>query len=138
MLFSPKKFKYKKHQKGTLPNKLQVLENLSQQTKTVKLVATSFGSINSTQLVAIRFLIKKFIKKRGLVFFNLFPHRSVSKKPAEIRMGKGKGNFSHWVADVKRGTILCEIFFKLKYKRRVIKVLKRSQIRLPLSTKIKR
>ena len=52
-------------------------------------------------------------------------------------MGKGKGNFSHWSAKIKKGTTICEILYKKKYIRSILKILKRAQIRLPIKTLIK-
>jgi large subunit ribosomal protein L16 len=138
MLFTPKSSKYKKSQKGSLPNKLKNNYTLSDWAiKSTRLIAVSFGNISAQQLSAVRFLIKKYLKKKAFIKFSVFPQRAVSKKPSEIRMGKGKGNFSHWSANVKVGTVICEIFYKLKLKRRVFKVLKRAQIRFSLATRIK-
>lgn len=137
MLFIPKLSKYKKYQKGVIPNKLKNNCNLNFKTKSsLKLVATTFGNLTVKQLTAVRFLIKKFIKKKGILKFTIFPQRSVSKKPSEIRMGKGKGNFSHWTANIKKGSVICEIFYKSEYKRRICRILKRAQIRLPILTTI--
>lgn len=138
MLFTPKSMKFKKLQKGSFSNKLKNKWNLNIKTLTsIKLVSCSHGRLNVKQLTAIRFLIRKSIKKRGFIRFNVFPQKSISKKPSEIRMGKGKGNFFCWVADIKTGIIVCEIFVKSNFKRKILKLLKRAQIRLPIKTKIK-
>jgi large subunit ribosomal protein L16 len=137
MLFIPKLSKYKKYQKGVIPNKLKNNCNLNFKiNSSLKLVAITFGNLTVKQLTAVRFLIKKFIKKKGILKFIIFPQRSVSKKPSEIRMGKGKGNFSHWTANIKKGNVICEIFYKPEYKRRICKILKRAQIRLPILTTV--
>lgn len=138
MLFTPKISKYKKHQKRISFNKINSNLNIFQFYKrSIKVVFIEFGSVSVSQLIAIRFLIKKSIKKIGLLKFNIFPARAISKKPAEIRMGKGKGNFSYWSCDFKAGVLLCEIFCKKKYFRRLFKLLKRVQVRIPVKTKIK-
>ena len=138
MLFSPNNSKFKKYQKGSITNKLQNNFNLNKFSNNfIKLISNEFGDLTVKQLTSIRFLIKKFIKKKGLVKFSVFPQRFISKKPLEIRMGKGKGNFSHWSAKVKQGTVICEILYKKRYLRSILKVLKRAQIRLPLKTLIK-
>jgi large subunit ribosomal protein L16 len=138
MLFTPKRSKYKKYQKGSLPNKLKNNSLLNYQSvKSSKLISTHFGNISTQQLIAIRFLIKKYLKKKAFIKFNIFPQRAVSKKPSEIRMGKGKGNFSHWSVNLKMGVIICEIFYKSNLRRQIFKILKRAQIRLSLMTCIK-
>jgi len=64
----------------------------------------------------------------------VFPHNQISKKPLEIRMGKGKGNVDHWVFNVKTGFTICEV--KTDFPLKAIKALKLAQIRLPIKTKI--
>ena len=76
----------------------------------------------------------KQIKKLGRLKVNIFPHTPISKKPIEVRMGKGKGNVDHWIFKVKPGFILYEIetiFIPI-----AIKALQRGQVRLPIKTKI--
>lgn len=137
MLFSPLKKKFKKYQKGSIQNRVKNLQIFKIYfKKVIKLISSAFGNISAKQLIAIRFLIKKVLKKKGLVRFLIFPQKFISKKPSEIRMGKGKGNLSHWSAVVKYGSTICEILVKKKHKKSVLKVLKRVQIRLPISTKI--
>lgn len=96
MLFYPKNSKFKKQQKGNLPNRLNNLIILNRQNTfdSVKLVAASSGRISVKQLTAIRALIKKSIKKEGVLKIGLFPQTPITKKPAEVRMGKGKGAFN--------------------------------------------
>ena len=65
---------------------------------------------------------------------NIFPHLPISKKPVEVRMGKGKGSINHWVFNVKSGTILCEVETKLK--QLAIQSLSRVRVKLPLTTKV--
>lgn len=65
--------------------------------------------ITANQIEAARVAMTRFMKREGKVWVNIFPHKSVTKKPAETRMGKGKGAPDHWVAVVKRGRILFEI-----------------------------
>jgi large subunit ribosomal protein L16 len=137
MLFSPKKSKYKKYQKGSIQNRVKnncVLKIYLK--KSIKLISKSHGQISAKELIAARFLIKKVLKKKGLVRFLVFPQKFISKKPSEIRMGKGKGNLSHWSVSLKRGSTICEIFLKKKFKKLIVRVLKRVQIRLCLNTKV--
>ena len=136
MLFCPNKFKHKKHQKGSLPNKNSNNILLQQRfNNSIKLVSTSYGTLTSKHLTTIKFLLKKKTKKKkSLIKFKIFPQKSITKKPLEIRMGKGKGAFSHWAATVKKGTIICEIFLKLKFYRSIKRALKLVKIRLPIKT----
>jgi ribosomal protein L16 len=138
MLFIPKISQIKRSQKGTLPNALSIHWDFYDKSNvSLKLVSNSFGSLTTKHLVTARFLIRKFIKKKGILKFYVFPQKAISAKPSEIRMGKGKGSFSHWSTNVQIGTVLCEIFFKKRFQRNIEHALKRVQIRLPLSTKIK-
>lgn len=67
------------------------------------------GWITSQQLEACRVAITRFFNRRGKVWIRVFPDKPVTKKPAETRMGKGKGNLDHWVAVVRPGRILFEV-----------------------------
>ena len=76
---------------------------------TYGLVATECGWITSNQIEAARIAMTRSIKRGGKVFIKIFPHKSVTKKPAEVRMGSGKGAPEYWVAVVKPGRIMFEI-----------------------------
>ena len=78
--------------------------------------------------------IRKAIKKFGRITSNLVADTPVTQKPIEVRMGKGKGNVSHWVCKVQIGTILCEI--ETSMIQIGLKALKSVQYRLPFKTKI--
>jgi large subunit ribosomal protein L16 len=78
--------------------------------------------------------LSKKIKKQGRVKVNIFPDTPISKKPIEVRMGKGKGNVDHWVFKVKPGFILFEV--ETSSISTAIKALEAGQIRLPIKTKI--
>ena len=67
------------------------------------LVATECGWITSNQIEAARIAMTRSIKRGGKVYIKIFPHKSVTKKPAEVRMGSGKGAPEYWVAVVKTG-----------------------------------
>lgn len=67
------------------------------------------GRITSQQIEACRVAINRYFKRRGKVWIRIFPDKPVSKKPAETRMGKGKGAPDHWVAVVKPGRVLFEV-----------------------------
>ena len=67
------------------------------------------GWIKATQIEAARVAMTRSVKRGGKVWIRIFPDKSVTKKPAETRQGKGKGMPDHWVAVVKRGTVLFEM-----------------------------
>lgn len=96
MKFIPKKSKYKKQFKGALTNQLSknICSNKIFVGK-IGLKAIESGILNSSQFEAIRQSIKKIIKKAGRLIFVIFPHVPKTKKPLEIRMGKGKGSVDH-------------------------------------------
>ncbi len=73
------------------------------------LVATEPGWIKSNQIEAARVAMTRYIKRGGKVWIKIFPHKSVTEKPAETRMGSGKGSPEYWVAVVKPGRVLFEI-----------------------------
>ena len=73
------------------------------------LVAQECGWITSNQIEAARVAMTRSIKRGGKVYIKIFPHKSVTKKPAEVRMGSGKGTLEYWVAVVKPGRVMFEI-----------------------------
>jgi large subunit ribosomal protein L16 len=134
-MYIPKNTKFKKQRKGRLPANIKKNKNfelLKQGTIGLKLI--DFGRIESDQLKASWEALKKVLKKRGAISLNLVSDTPVSKKPIEIRMGKGKGAVHHWVAKVRPGTLLFEI--ETTETVLAIKALKAAQLRLPLKTKI--
>lgn len=73
------------------------------------LQATTNGWITSRQIESSRIAINRYIKRGGKVWIRIFPDRSITKKPAETRMGSGKGSPEYWVAIIKPGRVLFEI-----------------------------
>jgi large subunit ribosomal protein L16 len=73
------------------------------------LQAVSTGFITARQIEAARIAMTRHIKRGGKIWVRLFPDKPISKKPAETRMGKGKGNPEEWVAPIKRGRVLYEM-----------------------------
>ena len=73
------------------------------------LVAAECGWITANQIEAARIAMTRSIKRGGEVYIKIFPHKSVTKKPAEVRMGSGKGAPEYWVAVVKPGRVMFEI-----------------------------
>lgn len=114
MFLQPKKIKYKKLHK----NKLLKLEFRSNQLRfgTIGLKALKSGLISARQLEAARQAINRKIKRKGKIWIRVFPVLPVTKKPIEVRMGKGKGSVDHWSVKVKGGTVLFEICGVIKQK----------------------
>ena len=73
------------------------------------LVAETCGWVTSNQIEAARIAMTRFIKRGGQVWIDIFPHKPITKKPAEVRMGSGKGGVEYWVAVVKPGRVMFEI-----------------------------
>ena len=73
------------------------------------LVATEPGWVTSNQIEAARIAMTRYIKRGGQVWISIFPHKPVTKKPAETRMGSGKGSPEYWVAVVKPGRVMFEM-----------------------------
>ena len=73
------------------------------------LQAVTRGYISNNQIEAARVAINRHLKRRGKVWIRLFPYKPITKKPLEVRMGKGKGNVEGWVAPVKPGRVLFEV-----------------------------
>jgi len=106
-MLQPKKVKHRKVQKGRLRGKARRGNSVAFGDYGLQAVGTGF--ITARQIEAARIAMTRHIKRGGKVWIRLFPDKPVSKKPAETRMGKGKGNPEAWVAPVKRGRILYEL-----------------------------
>lgn len=106
-MLQPRKVKHRKVQKGRLRGKARRGNTVSFGDYGLQALGTGF--ITARQIEAARIAMTRHIKRGGKVWIRLFPDKPVSKKPAETRMGKGKGNPEAWVAPVKRGKILYEL-----------------------------
>ena len=73
------------------------------------LVSLEGGRITSRQIEAARIAVTRFIKRGGKVWIDIFPHKPITKHPAESRMGSGKGSVEYWVAEVKPGRVMFEM-----------------------------
>ena len=134
-MLSPKKTKFKKQQKGKNFKIVNQVFNLNKlHFGSIALKSISVGRLTAKQIEAMRQSINKVIKKVGCLTINVFPDTPISKKPIEVRMGKGKGSVDHWIFKVKAGTVLFEI--ETDSILLAIKALRLGQIRLPLKTKI--
>jgi large subunit ribosomal protein L16 len=106
-MLAPKKVKYRKPQKGRMKGMSMSGDYVSFGTYGLK--AVEAGWITSRQIEAARITISRRVKKIGKLWIRIFPHKSITKKPAETRMGKGKGAVELWAAVVKRGRVLYEM-----------------------------
>lgn len=131
MLLQPKKTKYNKIKKGKLC-KFNYKNNLN--FGTIGLKALESGLISARQIEAARQAIARKIKKKGKIWIKIYPNLPITKKPTEIRMGKGKGNISHWTARVRGGSVLFEICGVNT--KTAIKAFKTGSAKLPIKTQI--
>ena len=103
----PKRVKYRKLHRGRMRGKAIKGSQLNQ--GDYGLQALECGWITNIQIEAARIALTRYMKRGGKVWIKIFPDKSVTAKPAETRMGSGKGTPEHWVAVVKPGRILFEI-----------------------------
>jgi large subunit ribosomal protein L16 len=106
-MLMPARVKYRKQQKGRMRGRAYRGCNLN--FGDFALQSIECGRITSRQIEAARIAIARFIKRGGKVWIRIFPDKPITKKPAETRMGKGKGNPEEWVAVIKPGRILYEM-----------------------------
>ena len=106
-MLAPKRIKWRKVQKGR--NRGTAIRGTEVAFGDYGLQATGPAHLNSAQIEAARIAMTRKMKRGAKIWIRIFPHKPVSKKPAETRMGKGKGGPDHWVATVKPGHILYEI-----------------------------
>jgi len=106
-MLMPKRVKYRKMQKGKMRGKAYRGAEVSFGEFGLK--ATECGWLTNNQIEAARVTINRTLKRRGKLWIRIFPDKPITKKPAETRMGKGKGNPEYWVAVIKPGRILFEL-----------------------------
>ena len=107
MALMPKRVKYRKFQRGKMKGKAS--RNNYVAFGEYGLQALSMSWISGKQIEAGRVAATHYLHREGKVYVRIFPHQSVSSKPLETRMGKGKGEIDHWVARVRPGTVMFEI-----------------------------
>ncbi len=107
MPLMPKRTKYRKMQKGR--NRGKASRGTMVTDGEYGLQATGAALIKSNQIEAARIALTRYIKRGGKVWIKIFPDKPITKKPAETRMGKGKGAPEYWVARVKPGRVMFEI-----------------------------
>ena len=107
MPLMPKRTKYRKMQQGRLRGKATRGNTVTD--GEFGLQSLELGFITSNQIEAARVAMTRYIKRGGKVWIKIFPDKPITKKPAETRMGKGKGAVEYWVAAVKPGRVMFEI-----------------------------
>ena len=106
-MLQPKRTKHRKQQKGRMKGNSQRGHRLSNGTFGLKSLDSSF--VNSRQIEAARIAATRYMKREGSLWIKIFPDKPITKKPLEVRMGKGKGAIDHYAAVVKPGRIMFEI-----------------------------
>jgi len=106
-MLQPKRTKFRKQMKGR--NRGLALRGSNVSFGEYGLKATGRGRLTARQIEAARRAMTRYIKRGGKIWIRVFPDKPISKKPAETRMGKGKGNPEYWVAVVKPGRVLYEM-----------------------------
>ena len=131
-MLRPKKLKYNKKRKGRIKGLEYKTNKLSYGKYGLK--ALENGKISEYQIESSRKAIRRSLRRLGTLWIRIFPDTSITEKPIQVRMGKGKGAIKYWIAKVKPGTILFELDYisqELAYE-----ALKRGSIKLPIKTKL--
>ena len=131
-MLSPNKVKWRKQQKGRMKGKANRGNTITFGEYAIQ--ATSCGYVTNRQIEAARIAMTRKIKRGGQVWIKIFPDKVLTKKPAEVRMGKGKGSPEHWVAVVKPGRVM----FEIKHEDGELskRALELAMYKLPVKTKI--
>lgn len=106
-MLQPKRVKYRKVQKGRMKGVAQRGAEIAFGSFALK--SLEYSWMTGRQIEAARVAMNRYMKREGQVWIRIFPDKPITKKPAEVRMGKGKGNPEYWAAVVKPGRILFEI-----------------------------
>ena len=131
MVMMPKRVKYRKSQRGTRRGVATRGWDLSFGEFGLKALENTW--LKNTQIEAVRVILARQLHKGGKLWIRVFPDKSITKKPAEVRMGKGKGELDYWVCIVKRGCVLFELGgVPEEFARRVFRL---AAYKLPLRTK---
>ncbi|WP_066221167.1 50S ribosomal protein L16 [Formosa haliotis] len=106
-MLQPKRTKFRKMQKGRMKGNSQRGHQLSNGTFGIKSLDSNF--LTSRQIEAARIAATRYMKREGQLWIKIFPDKPITKKPLEVRMGKGKGAVEYWAAVVKPGRLLFEV-----------------------------
>lgn len=130
-MLMPRKTKYRKVQRGTRAGRSKGAREIA--FGEYGLQAVEPGWLTAQQIESIRVTLARKLKKVGRLYFRVFPDKPISKKPAETRMGKGKGGVEFWVAVVKRERVLFEITGLSEVEAK--QVLRLAACKLPMKTR---
>ena len=103
----PKKTKFRKQMRGRLKNNAQIGNEIS--FGTYALQATDRGYLTNRQIESARRVLTRYLKRGGKIWIRVFPDKPITKRPAEVRMGKGKGAVDSWVMPIHPGRIIYEV-----------------------------
>ncbi len=106
-MLQPKRYKHRKQQKGRMKGNSQRGHRLAYGIYGIKALESSW--ITSRQIEAARVAATRYMKREGQLWIKIFPDKPITKKPLEVRMGKGKGNVEYWAAVVRPGKVLFEV-----------------------------
>ena len=106
-MLQPKKTKFRKMQKGRMKGNAQRGHLLAFGSFGIKALEETW--LTARQIEAARIAVTRYMKRQGQVWIRVFPDKPITKKPAEVRMGKGKGDIDRYVAPIKKGTMIYEI-----------------------------
>lgn len=106
-MLAPKRVKFRKRQRGRLKGNDEVGNYVA--FGEFGLMAVSSGRLTARQIEAARISINRKVKRGGKLWIRIFPHSPITKKPAETRMGKGKGSPEFWVSEIRPGRVLFEM-----------------------------
>jgi large subunit ribosomal protein L16 len=106
-MLQPKRTKYKKQHKGR--NRGLALRGSTVAFGVYGLKSTGRGRITARQIEAARRAMTRYVKRGGKIWIRIFPDKPITKKPLEVRQGKGKGNVEYWVAQIQPGRVLYEM-----------------------------
>ncbi len=130
-MLMPKRTKYRKQHRGRMKGKAMSGNYIAFGEYGLKALEAHW--ITGNQIEAARLAITRYLKKGGKLWIRIFPDKPVTKKPAETRMGKGKGNVDHWVAVVKPGRILFELAGVTEEQAR--EAFRKASFKLPIKTR---
>ena len=106
-MLQPKKTRYRRSQKGRMKGEAQRGNQLAFGSFGIKTLDSKW--ITGRQIEAARIAVTRYMQRQGQIWIRIFPDKPITKKPAEVRMGKGKGALEYWVAVVKPGRVMFEI-----------------------------
>lgn len=134
MLLFPKKTKFSKSFSGKKITTKQFQKQKANRFANLALTTLEAGSISNFQLEAIRRFLRRFLKKKAQIFFRIFPNIPITKKPNEVRLGRGRGSVAYWTSHLKKGATIVEV--KGLNENIVARYLKAVRVKISLKTTV--